>query len=61
MCSFKNLEEIWKPWKNFEKTSGNPERIENFKVYQNKFNLFKDIETNSVEKEKKYFVNAWGL
>ena len=29
MCTFKNLEEIWKTWKNFfEKTSGNPVRIE---------------------------------
>ena len=24
MCTFKNLEEIWKTWRNFEKTSGNP-------------------------------------
>ena len=24
MCTFKNLEEIWKTWKKFEKTSGNP-------------------------------------
>ena len=24
MCNFKNLEEIWKPRKYFEKTSGNP-------------------------------------
>ena len=24
MCTFKNLEEISKTWKNFEKTSGNP-------------------------------------
>ena len=24
MFTFKNLEEIWKTWKNFEKTSGNP-------------------------------------
>ena len=25
MCTLKNLEENWKTWKNFEKTSGNPE------------------------------------
>jgi len=25
MCTFKNLEENWKTWKNSEKTSGNPE------------------------------------
>ena len=25
MCTFKNLEEIWKTWKFFFKTSGNPE------------------------------------
>ena len=24
MRIFKNLEEIWKTWKSFEKTSGNP-------------------------------------
>ena len=24
MCTFKNLEEIWKSWKNFLKTSDNP-------------------------------------
>ena len=27
MCNFKNLEEIWKPEKSFEKTSGNPEKM----------------------------------
>ena len=26
MCTFKNLEETWKPEKKFEKTSGNPEK-----------------------------------
>ena len=25
MTTFKNLEEIWKTWKKFGKTSGNPE------------------------------------
>ena len=25
MCTFKNLEEIWKTWKKFQKTSGNPD------------------------------------
>ena len=26
MCTFKNLEEIWKTRKKFEKTSGNPDK-----------------------------------
>ena len=30
MCTFKNLEEILKTWKIFEKTSGNPDKMKNY-------------------------------
>ena len=34
ICTFKNLEEILKTWKNFEKTSGNPGNVTRSKIIQ---------------------------